>query len=230
MTATLAYTLAVTRLIAQFESTQLDAVERAAEAAAESITHHQVLHVFGSGHSQLVAMEATARAGGLAAVNCIADPALDPRDARRVSLIERLHGYAAVTLELGEVRAGQTLIVISNSGINPVPIEMAVGARQRGLTVVAISSLPHSLSNESRHRSTQRLHDVVDIVIDTGAPPGDTTVDVNGIGTGAVSTLLGTLAINALTVRAIELLSAGGHQPPVLISQNVTSGGERSFG
>jgi uncharacterized phosphosugar-binding protein len=216
-----AYFAVVRRLLADLEERESPAIERAAEGIAGSITAGGVLHVFGSGHSMLAAIESTVRAGGLAAVHLLYDPALSPTDPEQVSQTERLHGHASSILDNGDLRSGETIIVVSNSGINPVPIEIALGARDRGLRVVAITSAAHSTAAASRHESGRRLLDVADVVIDTGAPHGDTTVVVGGFPTGAVSTILASAAIHAITIRVVELMVAAGADVPLLVSQNV---------
>src|SRR5699024_6283778 len=90
--------------------------------------------------------------------------------------IERLTGYGTAIAELQDLRAGEVIVVISHSGINPVPTQLAQQARERGLTVVAITSREHSLAGRSRHPEGLRLLDVADIVLDTHAPEGDITL------------------------------------------------------
>ncbi|PRY00948.1 sugar isomerase domain-containing protein [Allonocardiopsis opalescens] len=216
-----AYFAAVRELLDRAEEAEAGAIEAGARAVAASIAAGGMLHLFGSGHSQLAATEPTARAGGLAPVNVIADPALSPLTPERVSVTERLHGYAGATLALADLRAGEVLIVVSNSGINPVPVEIALGARERGLTVIAVTSLAHSTATASRHRDGHRLFEVADIVIDTHSPAGDTTVSAGGVATGAVSTILSCAVIHALTSRVVQLLAETEAEVPVLVSQNL---------
>src|SRR5699024_4477495 len=163
MTAIDTYRSAVLELIqrTQEESEQL---ERASGLIARSLQDGGVLHVFGSGHSMLPAIDATFRAGGLAPVNLVHDPALAPWEPTRVSRIERLERYGTAIAELQDFRRGEVLVVISHSGINPVPTQLAQQAQQDGLTVVAITSCEHSRSGRSRHPDGLRLLDVADIV------------------------------------------------------------------
>lgn len=102
-----------------------------------------------------------------------------------------------------------------------MPIELTRGAQQRGLTVVAVTSVPHSNRVSSRHESGRRLFEVADIVIDTATPYGDTTVEAGGHATGAVSTILASDAVHAVTIRVMELLAEAGADVPVLVSQNI---------
>jgi uncharacterized phosphosugar-binding protein len=215
------YFAAVHHLLEALENEQAPAIDAAAAAIARSIEGGGVLHVFGSGHSMLAAIEASVRAGGLAAVNLLYDAALSPVQPAHVSTIEREHGYAETILDRADVRRNEVVAVVSNSGINAVPIELTLGAQQRGLTVVAVTSMPHSSRVSSRHESGRRLFEVADIVIDTKTPYGDTTVEAGGYATGAVSTILASAAVHAVTITVMELLAEAGLDVPVLISQNV---------
>ncbi len=207
------------------------AVERAARAIAESVAAGGVVHYFGSGHSQLVALEPLQRAGGLAPVNVIADPALSPHAPRHAGAAERVPGYAAAIHGTADIRPGEVVVVVSNSGINAVPVEFALGARERGATVVALTNRAHSLAAAPRHATGRRLLDVADIVIDTHGRQGDTVVPVGELTVGALSTVVGAALVNALTCRVAQLLAEEhGQAPPLLISQNAEGDAERHNG
>ena len=203
---------------------QHEPIERAATLVATSIAQGGVLHVTGSGHSQLVALELAVRAGGLATVQAIADPALGPGAGSLAAHLERLPGYAPAVLEASDCRPGEVLVVVSNSGINPVPVELAQQGRDRDLRVVAVTSLAHSRGVASRHPDGHRLHELAEIVIDTAAPPGDTALQVAERWIGPLSTQLGIAVLHAMTCRVVELLAAQGHAAPVLTSQNLEHG------
>ena len=112
-------------------------------------------------------------------------------------------------------------MVISNSGINAVPVEFALGARERGATVVAVTNRAHSLAASPRVSGGQRLLDVADIVIDTHGQPGDTVVPLGELAVGALSTVVGAALVNALTCRTAEVLAEHhDHTPPLIVSQN----------
>lgn len=230
MPATSAYVDAVRTLLGEFGEQESAHIDEAARYVADSLRAGGRLHVFGSGHSMLAAIESTVRAGGLAPVTLVYDPALSPADPARVSVVERLPGYGQAVIELSSVGRGEVLLVFSHSGINPVPVEVASAAHQRGALVVAITSVAHSQAVTSRHASGERLLDVADVVVDTHAPYGDTTVDVGGVHTGAVSTILACAAVHAITVATVERLSAAGVDAPVLVSQNVDGGDDHNAG
>lgn len=224
MTAVDAYRHALLALVGR-QGEDVGPLQQAGSLLARSLRTGGVLHVFGSGHSMLPAIDATFRAGGLAPVNLLHDPALAPWEPTRVSRIERLPGYGTALAQLQDLREGELLVVISQSGINPVPVEVAQQARTQGLTVIAITSREHSLASPSRHPEGLRLLDVADLVLDTGAPLGDVTVELaDGTGTGPVSTMLATFLLHSLAIAAMEELGASGEAPPVLRSMNRTGG------
>ncbi|MFS8201550.1 sugar isomerase domain-containing protein [Streptomyces sp. CWNU-52B] len=229
--ADLAYFAALQEHLTALATAERPAIERAARALADSVAAGGVVHYFGSGHSQLVAVEPLQRAGGLAPVDVIADPALSPVAPRHAGAAERVSGYAAAILRTADIRAGEVVVVVSNSGINPVPVEFALGARESGATVVAVTSRAHSLAAESRHTGGLRLLDVADIVIDTHGSPGDTVVPLGELAVGALSTVLGAAVVNALTCRAAQLIAEQhGQEPPLIISQNTDRDAERHNG
>lgn len=224
MTAAHDYLDAVQAHVDRLVQTQHDVIEQVADRVAASIADGGVVHVFGTGHSQLVALEAGERAAGLAAVNAIADAALSPAQGRRAAATERLEGYGEVVVATEDLRAGEVLLVVSNSGLNAVPVDVALAASRLGLLVVAVTSRAHSEAATPRHRSGRRLLDVADLVVDTGSPVGDGALrSDDGVATGPLSTLLSIAAVHAITARVAELLPAEG-RAAVLTSQNLDVG------
>lgn len=198
------------------------AMHETAVAVADAIQHDGMWLLFGSGHSALVAKDAAYRAGGLSPVLTIDDVA--DGDA------ERLEGMAKYLLARYTIQAGSAIAIISNSGINPVPIEMAMICREQGLKVIAITSLTHSQSVASRHSSGKKLYEVADIVINTQSAPGDAAIQLphSPYKSGAASTLIGAAIVQAITVQAAALLSERGIEPPVWVSANVPGGDEHN--
>lgn len=210
----------------QFESvfhSQRDLLDRIATVLADALVHHHFLYAFGTGHSHLLAEEVFYRAGGLARAAALLDPPLMlHQSASASSLLEQESGRAAALLDRYPIQPGDVLLIASNSGRNAVPIEMALTARARGLTTVAITSLAHSRAFPSRHPSGQRLFEVADLVLDNGAVPGDAALHIDGLtpAIGPTSTLTGVFLVNLLVVRAIELATAAGSPPEVYASSN----------
>ena len=193
----------------------------------------RMIHVFGCGHSHLMAEEAFWRAGGLVPVHPILDPNLTLLGGRRTSPLERLEGYARVLLAGEDLRPGEVMVVFSNSGINALPIEVALAAKEAGLRVVAVTSLAHGKGVEPRHSSGRRLFELADVSIDTRVPAGDAAVDLSGLASGTdghrvapLSTAIGALVWNALVAEVAYLRAAAGAEPAFFVSQNVPGGDE----
>jgi uncharacterized phosphosugar-binding protein len=224
--------------LGEVAASQGEPLEAAARLVADSVAAGGVLHVFGAGHSQLVALDAYLRAGGLACVNPIVDPLLAPAAGREVSRRERQQGLAATLLEGEDLRQGEVVLVVSNSGVNAVPVELAVGCRDRGLTVVALTNVDQAKATPARHPSGAKLHEVADVVVDNRCPAGDAAVPLDGPsdrGTplgfpgplrrvGPLTTVVGAAVVAALAARVAELLQQRGAGVPVLVSQNLDGG------
>ena len=143
---------------------------------------------------------------------------------------ERIEGVASAVLSKYNLLPGDMLFVISNSGINPLPIEIAQIGKAKGLPVVALCSLAHSLSQQSRHSSQKRLVDIADITIDTHVPEGDASMQIPSLPMkiGPLSTLAGVVIMNAIVVETIFKIIARGEEPPVRISRNMPGGDEHN--
>jgi uncharacterized phosphosugar-binding protein len=216
------YVEAASSALGEVAGTQGQALEEAARLVAASVAAGGVLHLFGAGHSQLLALDAYARAGGLACVHPILDPALSPAAGLQVSPVERAEGRAAAILEGEDLRAGEVAVVVSNSGVNAVPVEVALGCRDRGLRVVALTNLEQAKATAPRHSSGARLHELADVVIDNRCPPGDAALELaSGTRVAPLTTVVGAAVVAALCARVAELLEQQGHTPPVLASQNL---------
>lgn len=209
----------VTRLIETIKTQELEKIEQVSDWMATSVMEGGIPHVFGSGHSRIPAQEVFIRAGMLSCVRAIAvNDDFDP--------FERIEGFAAGVLSQYDLSPADMLIVISNSGINPLPIEMAMLGKEKGLKVVGMTSLSHSMSQESRHSSKLRLSDVVDLTLDTHVPEGDAAMQVPGLPMkiGPLSTFAGVMIIDAIVVGAIMRMLDAGVEPPVRISRNMPGG------
>jgi uncharacterized phosphosugar-binding protein len=217
-------------LIHRFTVEQGEAIERAADLVVASLADGGVLHIFGSGHSQMAAQEIYLRAGGLAAVNAILDPNLSFYGTVNSDRLERLEGYAEVLMGEQDLRTGEVVIVVSNSGLNAVPIEVAQIAGRAGCRVIAITSAAGYADVASRHSSGVRLAGVADVVIDTGTPVGDAVLSVPQLEeqVGAASTVMSSIAVQSIVIHAIGRLAADGLPPDVFRSANVAGGDERN--
>lgn len=207
----------------RLRATQGDALETVAGWLGEALARDGWLYVFGTGHSHLVAEEVFYRAGGLAH----AVPMLDPRimlheNAIQATYTERESGFAAQLIAHYPVAPGDVLIVVSNSGRNAVPIEMALAGREKGLRVAAILNRAQSDAWPSRHPSGWKLADVAEVVLDNCGPNGDAWLQFPGMPgpIGSTSSLVGLLIIQLIQVRAVELALARGVAPEMYISSN----------
>ena len=137
--------------------------------------------------------------------------------------LERLSGYAEAMLKLHKVDEKDTILIISNSGRNIVPVEMALESRKLGAKIIAMTSLQHSTQTTSRHASGKKLYELADVVLDNGAPKGDAGFFIEGLDTptGPTSDTIGIALAQALIASAIDKLVRNGHQPPVFKSSNV---------
>jgi uncharacterized phosphosugar-binding protein len=205
-------------------------IERAARIMAECIAGGGVVHFFGSGHSHMMAEEVFHRAGSLFAFNAMLDINLTTLGSLNAGMVERAEGYAKVILTSFDVRPGEVVVIVSNSGINAVPIELAIEARKLGATAIAITSAENYRAAKSRHSSGQKLTDVVDLTIDSGVPVGDAILSLDGLETkvAASSTALGAALMNACVAQTTEDLLEMGYPPPAIVSQNVPGGDEHN--
>ena len=203
-----------------------ETLQIAGKQIAESIAADGVLHTFGSGHSQILAAEIERRAGGLVPVSSINDPA--------DGWPEQIAGYGARLFQRYAyqyaVQPGDIVLVISNSGRNASPIEVAIEAREAGLKVIALTSLDMSKATTSSHPLGKKLYELADLVLDNGGMPGDAAIDAPGFAykVGPTSTMSGALILNLLSMEIIENLIAMGVTPPTYVSQNADGGADHN--
>jgi uncharacterized phosphosugar-binding protein len=204
-------------------------IETAASWIAGSLATGGVVHLFGSGHSHMVAEEVFHRAGSLLPLNPMLDANLTFLGQVNATLLERTSGYGKVIVGSHDIRDGEVVIVISNSGVNPVPIEVALEAKARGARTISITSVQRYRSAPSRVDSGQHLGDVTDLTIDTHVPNGDALITIPGLPTpvGGASSAVGIAIINAIIVEVASLMIKAGVQPPVIPSMNIPGGDEQ---
>ncbi|OHB74275.1 MAG: hypothetical protein A2Z34_03600 [Planctomycetes bacterium RBG_16_59_8] len=209
------YHRAISSVLGRIIATQRRPILAAAKVIADVIEKNGILYLLGSGHSLAVAMEAHGRAGGMVPVEIVFD--------RSFGKLERLSGYAKILFEQYDIPRNSALIVISNSGRNALPVEMALEAKARGIPVIALTSLAHSRSVSSRQGGGKRLFEIADIVIDNCGVPGDAIVRLRGVPerVGPTSAVAGTFIMNLVMVETIRRLRKAGVPPPILISANL---------
>jgi len=215
---------------------QADRIHQAADWCAKSILAGRVVHLFGSGHSRIMVEEMWPRYGSFPGFNPLVElsltfhnPVVGCNGQRQAMFLENVPGLAERILRNFVLDPRDSALVISSSGCNVVPVEMAIGFRKAGIRTIGLVSLSHALVSSSRHSQGLRLHEVVDLVLDTGAPPGDAMVQVAGLPYPVApgSTVGGCMVINALKAEIAARLARAGWVPPVLTSA-VHVGTERS--
>jgi uncharacterized phosphosugar-binding protein len=204
---------------------QEEAVRRAADVFATAISSGGLVHLFGAGHSRMGVEEIFPRIGSIVGYHPIVELSLSyytnvvgTMGLAQALFLERVDGLGETILGNYEFGPDDAAMVISSTGINNVPVEVALGLKARGLEVVAITSVAHSRSVPSRHPSGKHLFEVADVVVDNCSPPGDAAVHVEGCEypVGATSTLGTVLAAHSINgVLAEELVRRG--TPPVVL-------------
>jgi uncharacterized phosphosugar-binding protein len=222
-----AYVAEIRRLLNCVETSQASAIAAAADLIADALATEHMWHVFGTGHGHMLAEEVFYRAGGMMAVNAVLDSPLMLHDgALASSQVERLPGYAAIVLSKHNLEADDVLLIASNSGRNAVPIEAALEARERGLKVIALTSVAHSQAVTSRHPSGKKLYELADVVLNNCGQPGDAILEVEGLAGRlcATSTVIGATLLHWLVYEVVQRLLERGVSPDVTISANVPGG------
>ena len=215
------------QLLNHVRETQLAAIEQAAGICADSIARGGLVFLFGAGHSRMMCEEMTPRQGCFPGFVALVELSLSNHAAivganglRAPLHLEKYEGYAEEILKSFKFSPHDAFIVISTSGIRPVIVEMALGAKRRGMPVIAMCSRQHCEQSTPAHSSGKKLIDVADVVIDNGCPPGDCVVELEGLEwrTGPASTVTGAMIVNMLRCRVAEALLERGVKPELLPS------------
>ena len=209
---------------------QENEITKAAEWFAASILAGRMVHVFGSGHSRMMVEEMWPRYGSFPGFNPIVELSLTfhnlvvgANGQRQAMFLENVSGLAPRILRNFVLSDLDTALIISSGGTNIVPIEMAEGFRKNNIKVVSIISNQHSEASKSKRADDIKLGDVSDLVIDTGAPKGDSMIHIEGLETPVApgSSIGGILIVNCIKAKVAALLTAAGHPPTVLTASNV---------
>ncbi|WP_405979405.1 SIS domain-containing protein [Streptomyces sp. NBC_00158] len=206
-------------------------ITEAGTVIAEAVASGNRLFAFGAGHSSLPAQDVVYRAGGLALMNFLAVPGtagVDVMPATLGSALERVDGLAGAVLDSSPASAGDVLVIISLSGRNALPVEMAMNARAIGLKVIGVTSVAYATETKSRHVSGTYLKDHCDIVLDSKISVGDAELSLDGIDApfAPASTVVTSAIMQAVMAAAAGELVARGVEPPLLRSGNVDGGHE----
>jgi uncharacterized phosphosugar-binding protein len=232
----LAWMAAATEVLDRIAETQADAIETASAWCADAIAADGLVHLFGTGHSRIPVEEMFPRYGSYPGFNPIVELSMTfhsqvvgANGQRQAMFIERVPGLAEVILSNFDFGPDDLMMVFSASGLSAVPIEVARGARQRGMRVIAVTSVAQSLSDEPASEPGGRLLDEADLVIDLCTPHADALVTIDGLDTpvGPGSTLAAVAIVNSVKVRTAQLLVERGAMPAVITRASVV-GSDRS--
>lgn len=220
--------------LAEVRDGQGPAIDKAAEACAASIAADKLVFSFGTGHGALPALEMFPRTGTIVGFRPIVESTMisfhhvwGDMGARQYRFIHAVEGYGKAILRSHQLDPADSIVLFSHSGVNAVILDIALDAKEKGLTVIGVTSLPHSSNSPSRHSSGKRLFEVADVVVDTGASLADATVHIDGLEApvGANSTSVAIAIAHAIVSTTAEKLVRRGVQPFVMVNPN-TAGKE----
>lgn len=214
------YFTVIEELLKTIEESQAENISKAATLIADSIMAGGIIQAFGSGHSMAAAIEISSRAGGLIPVKQIKEPA--------AGKYERIEGVGEIFCQQLDVRANDVIVLISNSGRNPLPIEIALYCKEIGAKIIVFTSLESSKKLTSRHSGGKNLWEYADVVIDNGVMEGDASIEVEGLPVKVCGTSSVAVAVleNAMMLEAIKIMISRGFKPPVFLSDNIDGGPE----
>ncbi len=202
----------------------------AAKWFSETILKGRMVHVFGSGHSRIMVEEMWPRYGSFPGFNPMVElsltfhnPVVGSNGQRQAMFLENVPGLAERILRNFDVTAEDTALIISSSGCNIVPIEMAELFQKKKIKVVALITAQHAKANKSKRTDGKKLNNFADLVLDTGAPDGDAMIRIPGLAVPVSpgSTVGGIIIINSIKAEVARLLTEAGSPPTVLTSASV---------
>ena len=218
------YSIEMRKQLEKIFEGQEEEMEKAISEVFRTIKEDKIIHTFGSGHSHMVGLELFIRAGGLGNVNAMLDQdVLTSNGALRSSKLEKLEGLADILWEEYRIEKGDIIIIISNSGRNALPVEMALRAKKEGIKIIAITSLTQTKEFASRHSSGKKLFEIADIILDNKVISGDGIMKVGNDRIGAMSSINGMFIINTVVTEAMIRAEKSGIELPVYSSQNIDS-------
>jgi uncharacterized phosphosugar-binding protein len=230
------YLNAANKLINDITTTQMDTIEEVSKIFANCIANDGLVHVYGSGHSRMAVEEVFPRYGSFPGFHTIVELSMTfhnqvvgANGQRQAMFIENVEGLAEQILNNFIFKPQDVFLLFSTSGVGNVVVEMAMGAKKRGMKVIAITAVENCKLTPYKHSTKKKLIDVADILIDTCVPMGDAVVHIPNLITpvGPTSTIANTLIVNMIKVRVAELLTQAG-QPPLVLTSPVFVGIEAS--
>jgi uncharacterized phosphosugar-binding protein len=212
-------------LLHRLQETQTGNIENAAEMIAQAVAEGHTFFAWGGPHSSLPVQDIFWRAGGLAIVNPAFTPGfcLEIGPIRPSSFLERVEGYGKEFFSQIGAEAGDIILLVSTSGRNAFPIEMAMSAKSAGLKVIGMTSMTYSNFVPSRHSSGKKMYEFCDIVVDNLTAPGDASLEDERLPqkVGPTSGWMGCFILQAMMVEVAERLAEKGVKPPVYYAGNM---------
>jgi uncharacterized phosphosugar-binding protein len=225
------YLSVISDILGRIASEEKQSIDEASNILVEVYLAGGVLHVVGAGHSSIIGEEMFYRAGGLAFINPLIDADISVhRGARRASSLEKLAGYAEALLRSQGLGRHDAVLVVSTSGVNTFPVEAAVYARREGCRVIAVTSKGYSASLEPRNPYGRRLFEVADVAIDNKVPPGDASLELEGVPAkvAPVSTIANAFIVHSISALTAKKLVERGLEPPIWVSIHLPGGKEHN--
>jgi len=210
----------IASLMEEVKRNDLPAIEQAATMVADTIMGGGIVQAFGCGHSRAAGMEISQRAGGLVPVKLLDEPSQ--------GRYEKVPGVGTRYMTECDVRPGDLIIIISNSGGNPMPLEVAAFAKKVGCRVIAVTALDVSKAEKEKAPDKTRLYELADCVLDLHSCHGDAAFTVEGVPSKVLGTssIMAALLLDSVMLEAMEIMVERGYEPPVLLSGNVEGGEE----
>ena len=231
-----AYLSAARNIVDRICDTQWDAIEQAAEICANTIAGDGLVHMFATGHSRMFVEEMFPRHGSFPGFHPIVELSLTfhnqvvgANGQRQAMFIEHVEGLAEVILRNFVIKAPDSFLIYSNSGVNEVVVDMGLEVKKMGLPLMVVVSVEHCEASSPKHSSGKKLIDIADVVLDNCTPAGDALVNINGLAdpVGPGSTIGAATVTNALKVAVAEKLTLLG-KPPLVLTSSYFIGAEAS--
>ncbi len=209
-----------------------DALRSGARLLADANLQGRNIFAFGCSHAMLPMLELYYRTGGMATINPVRAPGLclDIDPATMTSQMERIPGYGKIIVDALPLEPGDVLLVHSVSGRNPVPIDVALRAKEKGARIIVLTSMAMTNAVTSRHPAGLKLCDTADILLDNAGCVGDAAITIPGVPekVAPTSTSVAAALLNAMMAQAVEMIVEAGGIPPVFVSANLDGGDEHN--
>ncbi|UVI33205.1 SIS domain-containing protein [Paenibacillus spongiae] len=230
------YLVGARKVIDKIEATQMNAIDKAVEICLNSMLNQNVVHLFGSGHSRMAVEEMYPRYGSYAGFHPMVELSLTNHHAvvgsngqRQAMYLENVEGFGKVIVNNFHYGKHDSIMIFSHSGTGNVIIDIALEMKERGIPIIAVTSLAHSELSKSKHSSGKKLYELADVVIDNCAIPGDAMVKIEDLETpvGPGSTIGNTVIVNLIKCKLASKLTENG-QPPKVLTSGLIVGEEKS--